>query len=56
MTVLARLIEVVARVPQFLGVSSFDDLHHLETDVAQRFDLGVPEDRIFLELRGDLRR
>src|SRR5262249_48329562 len=49
-------IEVVAGVPELVDLARLHDLHHFEADVAQRFDLGVPQHRIGFELGLDLRR
>src|SRR6476619_69346 len=36
---LARLIEILARIPQLVHVFTLDDLHDLQADVPQGFDL-----------------
>src|SRR5262245_19556684 len=56
MALLARLIEVLRGVPQLVHVLALDDFQHLEPDVPERFNLGIPEDRVVFELRLDLRR
>jgi hypothetical protein len=43
MAALARLIEVLARIPQLVDVFTLDDFHDLQSNVPQCFNLGVPE-------------
>src|SRR5436190_13050014 len=54
--VLARLVEVLARVPQLFGISLLHDVEHFDADVAQRLDARVPLDGILADLRDDLLR
>lgn len=54
MTSLARLIQVLG-VPQLVDIPPFDNVHHLEADVAERLDSGIPFDGILVDLRGDRR-
>src|SRR5262245_1159819 len=51
----ARLVEVLADVPQFLDIFSPGHVERLERHVSERLDACVPFHGIALDLRGDLR-
>jgi len=53
---LARLVEILADVPQLGDVLPLRDVERLERHVSQRFDARIPLDGIALHLGGDLRR
>jgi hypothetical protein len=49
-----RVVEVLARVPQLLGVFPLHDVQHLKANIPQGLDPGIPLDRIFFDLRRNL--
>ena len=56
MTGFARLVEILADVPQLGDIFSLHHVERFERDVSHGLDARVPLDRIAFDLRGDLRR
>src|SRR3954468_14632239 len=54
MTRFARFVEILADVPQLGDIFSLRDVERFESNVAQRFDAGVPFDRVAFPLGSDL--
>src|ERR1700730_3814092 len=54
MTRLARVVEVPAGIEERFDIPLLHNLEHLQADVSQGLDFGIPQDPVSVDLRLDL--